>query len=729
MNFKRVVFLTLLVFLTSISFSSVSAADYNVNSLTDVSGIASWLSSGTSEGFTLFFNLNPSDVINTLNNLIIDVSINIVSNSGTVIQGSSVDNLFTVTANNVNISGLTINGFNQAITVDRGNQTTIQNNTFNNNHGSIAVYNSNGSTVANNTIKDNGGNNGIGLGNSNYTKVDNNTIENSGGTGIATWDSHDNEITNNKINTVSNGEGIYAKGNNHKIINNEIENAGSGIYIQYSNNTTISNNKANNNRYSGINLQGSDNSKIKDNSASYNKHNGIVLSSYWGDLGNGTYGTVGNSNSSIVNNTCNYNGNDSYMDGGYYNGIHISGSSSLISIINNTCEGNYRSGIAVGRGNWDISNNMLIQGNIVRYNRNNGIIVNSNESIFENNIAEYNNHSGISIVGYGNKINNNTLGYNNLSGIYIGSYPIGYPIYNMGTNEVTNNLIVNNYEGITIASSNNTIMRNTLINNTIGLKLNNYHKYSLEYSGYNSVNTTNNTFEYNRIVNSTTNFQMENLTSTMWIYDTELGISVETTVSGDIANNSGNFNWWGLNDPEDSIFQDSSIFNVTYWFVTNLTSLQDSVDEGVPALFNYTIGLNDPSGVADSMDLPYFTFEVDDSSYDARVNQILSKVYTEAGDKLFGFFVDNQWLEASVKILDVPEPKPTPEPEPTPGPGPTPDDVVPDDINPDNSTDDTNGSGIGSLKAGASMKSTGIPFIAILLALLSVMGFVFFKKR
>jgi parallel beta-helix repeat protein len=709
---KQSIFLIITLILMALSVSNISAADYNVNNLADVSGINSWLSSGASSGDTLFFNLNPTDIINSLSNLVITVSINIISNTETIIQGNPGENLFDIRANNVNISGLTINNFGQAITVNGGNNTTIKNNTFNNNQGSIAIYNSNNSTATNNTIKNNGANNAIGLGNSNNTKVENNTIENSTGTGIATWDSHDNEITNNKITNITNGDGIYARGSNHKIINNEIENAGTGIYIQNSNNTTISENKANNNRYSGINLERSNNSQIKDNSASYNKHNGIVLSSWDQHV---------NSYNSIINNTCNYNGEDSNLDSGFYNGIHISGNSAFTSIINNTAEGNYRSGIAIGRGYWDIYNDMLIQGNIVRYNHNNGILVNSNESIVDNNIAEYNNHSGISILGSGNKINSNTVGNNNLSGIYIGGDY--YSQYN-GTNEVTNNLILNNYEGITIASSNNIIMRNSLINNTIGLKLNNFHRWSFDYDGHSSINTTNNTFEYNRIVNSTSNFQVENRTSIVWGYDPETNSYGEINVTGDIANNSGNFNWWGLNDPEESIFQNNSAFNATYWFVTNLTSLQDTVDEGVPALFNYTIGLNDPSVAADSMNLPYFTFEVYGTSYDARLNQTLQKIFNVTTDteETVGFFVDNQWLEATVNVIDIPTPLP---PITTPTPTPTPDSIDPE--YPDNTTNTTESNNNPSAKADV-MKKTGMPIIAILIVFLSSLGLVYRKK-
>ncbi|RBQ24503.1 hypothetical protein ALNOE001_01580 [Candidatus Methanobinarius endosymbioticus] len=184
---------------------------------------------------------------------------------------------------------------------------------------------------------------------------------------------------------------------------------------------------------------------------------------------------------------------------------------------------------------------------------------------------------------------------------------------------------------------NNTISKNTLINNTIGIKLNNYYQSDPRYTTISSVNSTNNVFEYNRIVDNTYNLQSEYLNST---YGNATGL---------ITNNSDNFNWWGLNNPEDSIFQNASAFNASYWFVTNLSSMQDSVNKSSPARFNYTIGLNDPTVLANPMNLPYFTFNVDSKTYDARQNQVLSKVYNEAGDKVYGFFVYNQWLEAKVK--------------------------------------------------------------------------------
>lgn len=51
------------------------------------------------------------------------------------------------------------------------------------------------------------------------------------------------------------------------------------------------------------------------------------------------------------------------------------------------------------------------------------------------------------------------------------------------------------------------------------------------------------------------------------------------------------------------------------------------------------------------MNLPYFSFSADGMDYDAHRNHTLSKVYNETSDKIYGFYVDNQWLKTGVNVI------------------------------------------------------------------------------
>ncbi|CEG11477.1 exported hypothetical protein [groundwater metagenome] len=237
--------------------------------------------------------------------------------------------------------------------------------------------------------------------------------------GIYLMDKQNNTIKNCTINGFYGGIYLYNSSNNTLTINTVNNNTNYGIYLFSSLNNNLINNTANNN-YNGIYLDFSSNNTLTNNTVNHNNDRGIYLYS--------------SSNNTLTNNTANNN-----LDGIYLY------SSSNNTLINNTVN-NLTRGISL----FSSKNNIL-----------------TNNTANNNNLGIYLRESS------NNVLTDNTL-CNNSYGIYF--------YYSSNFNNISNNKISNNTQGITLSgcntmgwaeclggSSNNTFEENEISNNNIGI--------------------------------------------------------------------------------------------------------------------------------------------------------------------------------------------------------------------------------------------------------------------
>lgn len=145
--------------------------------------------------------------------------------------GNSLSNVFSVKADSVRISGLTITGTKNSysgIQFSGCNNGIIENNKLTNNGYGIDLLNSKGSTVSNNIVTNNGAY-GIVLETSTGSTISGNTASNNNGRGIHLGTSDGNTLSGNTI--ASNGvSGLYVcpKSDNNLVFNNYLVNTVNG---------------------------------------------------------------------------------------------------------------------------------------------------------------------------------------------------------------------------------------------------------------------------------------------------------------------------------------------------------------------------------------------------------------------------------------------------------------------------------------------------------------------
>ena len=218
----------------------------------------------------------------------------------TIVQVASVDPVFYVRADYVNISGFTVEGATESwnagiflyahhcnisnnnasnnyygIYLSSSSNNTLMNNSANsNNRYGICLGSSSGNTLTSNTASDN--NYGIRLSSSSNNMLTNNNCSNND-IGIDLSSSSNNMLTSNTAS--DNYYGIWlSSSDDNTLMNNTASYNGRGIYMEHSsNNNTITNNTASYNNGRGIFLYDSSNNTLKDNNASNNSIHGISL--------------------------------------------------------------------------------------------------------------------------------------------------------------------------------------------------------------------------------------------------------------------------------------------------------------------------------------------------------------------------------------------------------------------------------------------------------------------
>jgi parallel beta-helix repeat protein len=204
-------------------------------------------------------------------NIIIDKNIDLIGSGEdlTIIKKPNNNYAITVTADNVNISELSIEG----ILLDKVQYLNIFNNNMSNVDNGIYFDSSSYNTISNNKFSNN--NNGLTM-----LQSTNNNIKNSyflkNLNGISLTQSSDNIISNNDFSTNTNGIYIEVLSDNNDIKQNNIFENQNGIYIIDSGKNTINTNNLEDN-INGIYLKKSNKNEIDGNNIKINTEKGIFI--------------------------------------------------------------------------------------------------------------------------------------------------------------------------------------------------------------------------------------------------------------------------------------------------------------------------------------------------------------------------------------------------------------------------------------------------------------------
>ena len=160
------------------------------------------------------------------------------------------------------------------------NSNTLINNIASNNQIGIFLY-SFGNTLINNSVSSNE-QDGILLQQSNNNILISNNASDNNQIGISLLSSNNNNILmNNTVNLNGGGISLQFSSNNNSLRGNIVSNNdGRGIYILSSNNNTLTENKVLNSKWDGISLWNSSNNTLISNKAVENGVSGIYLASY-----------------------------------------------------------------------------------------------------------------------------------------------------------------------------------------------------------------------------------------------------------------------------------------------------------------------------------------------------------------------------------------------------------------------------------------------------------------
>lgn len=378
----------------------------------------------------------------------------------------------------------------------------------------------------------------------------------------------------------------------------------------------------------------------------------------------------------------------------------------------------YSYGISLYGYNGAVRNNNITNNIIETFDDSSiGIDVNSMYGIVNNNNIYGNTIRTKGIYAYGIRLNggyttasNNNLYENNIytkgrasNGIYI------YAWLNNSYNKIYNNIIqIDDWaDGIALNSILNSVINNIdIFSNDIIVKDRGIYIYADNISGLN--------VSYNRIIS-------ENL------------IIELSSKSIDRTDSENRFfaNWLGTNNPDISKIININMIN---YYVFNVTLKTNKNYVGDNWIFDYKFILNDTNDTGDLDKLPTFnTIFTDDK--DNILRTVLAKsglVYVPINKNVnnmsLSLTIDNQTFLFYVSSEEKPSSNSTPTipPKPTPTPMPTPT-QEPIDKNQTNNIN-KNSKTINNPTTYASMKSTGIPFIVILLLLNSI-GLIIRKKQ
>ncbi|KZX16287.1 putative outer membrane protein pmp20 precursor [Methanobrevibacter cuticularis] len=445
-------------------------------------------------------------------------------------------------------------------------------------------------------------------------------------------------------------------------------------------------------------------------------------------------GKVAVQNCIFTNNSVRHYGGAIYNDGGT--------TSVIGSIFNNN---NAISGGGAIATSYDIGT-IIIDNSTFSNNQGNpgGAIYNTddntltiNNSIFTNNIA---NSEGGAILNYADSMTiTNSLFINNTAE-YSGGAIQNFGGININITNSTftnNNILTDDFDGGGGAISNYYNENVNILDSTFNSNTANSRGGAIYNVGVENINITNSNFTKNtandtgaiynedvinmniigcNIINNSQGIYINSDSENITINYNRIFNNTEYDLNNNAIDTNADYNWWGSNNPEINKIIGITLNNHFVMNVTNLTSL----DSNGTVIFQYSFKLN-TGETADNNLLPYFLTNVYTNiasgaieSFDARFDKTFNITLDKSGNVTYTFITDNevQNLEGTVTLPPTP-PVPTIPPKP-PEPTPTPE--------PNNNGTSNNPT------AQASMKSTGLP-INLLLILLSVLGFSFYRKQ
>ena len=448
--------------------------------------------------------------------------------SNTIVDGNGTGNVITITANNVNFSGFTVQNSgpnpNAGIYVDGSSGNNISNNIMTNNYGGIFLHMSSNNTVANNTVSESAI--GIQIGNSDFNTIQNNTVISNTWGGIDVWYSRYNKISYNRVSYTSEYHGILLseRAEYNIVSNNEATlNYMMGIALAgESDYNIVFNNTASYNGLDGIRVNSGSYNLIYENHASNNYRYGIFLWPYtWLGWHPNEYNII--SNNTVTSNVITgirlradltgdnrYNTiSDNTITGSRYGVI-------LLSSGGNTLAGNNLAGNTFNFGvdgeqlsdfiqNIDTSN--TADGKPIYYliNQNNlvidsyshptigylGIVNSTNVTVKDQVLTK--SYSGILFAFTTNSRIQNVVTSGNLVGAYLVS---------SASNIINGVTASNNSYGIYLWRSDNNTVNECAVSN-------NYYGFVMDYS-------TNNVIYHNNIFNNTIQVSLENAFNNTW---------------------------------------------------------------------------------------------------------------------------------------------------------------------------------------------------------------------
>ncbi|MCD4816712.1 MAG: right-handed parallel beta-helix repeat-containing protein, partial [Methanosarcinales archaeon] len=447
----------------------------------------------------------------------------------TVTAASSLDHVFEVTADYVNISGFTATGATESnkagILLYSADHCNISENNCSNNYDGIYLDSSSNNTLASNNASSNN-DSGIYLDSSSNNTLDGNNANSNNYDGIILlFYSSDNTLLNNTASNNDNGISLlFNSSDNTLTSNNANSNNHDGISLYKSSGNTLTSNNCSNN-YHGIYLYDSSSNTLASNTANLNNYHGIYL--------------YDSSNNTLASNT---------MSGNWYN-FGVSGSS-LSEYTQNIDTSNTVDGkpiyywvdqkdrqIPSDAGFVGVVNgtNITVRDLTLTNNGDGVLFAYTKNSRIENVTASSNRDNGIYLYDS----SGNTLASNNASS----NYRYGIRLDNSSNNALANNNCSNNNYGILLSkSSGNTLASNNANSNLYGIWL--------HYSSGNTLtsNTANSNYHGIRLYDSSSNTLASNTadSNTQWdIYiedsdstfanNTLNGTTVSFTYGGDVS--------------------------------------------------------------------------------------------------------------------------------------------------------------------------------------------------
>ncbi len=505
--FKNVLFaLLILLTLSSLNFAALIVVNGTEpqctvgDSFTDniTAAIAA-----ASNGDTIIICANGSGVYNE--NVIINKSLNISGLNLTtpvIINTTNVDlPIFNVTANNFNISNLTITNNNGSSNPESsgilfdGNNSRFYNLTMVNNYLAITLIGGSNNTIINNTL-----------------------VNGTSSLGFVTT------------------AGVYLRGvsliNNTNISNNVFSSSQIGIELQSTVQfTTILNNTFQNHSFAGMYLFSGPVSNTILNNTINSSYDGITLDNP-STSNNISFNTIFGSNNSGISILRQSSGNNIFQNTIYNN---TQGLGAAIYLYN------------ISSGTNNISNNVVVQNNTygIFFRNASGMNLSGNNFTL-NAYGAYLNQSS------NNNLLNNNFSFNNQSGVYIHN--------NSNSNNISSNTIFNNSIGIYLdrngaAPTNNILFQNTIFNHTglsgVGilvnnvtlinninqnnLSLNNTRGIFLNYSS--NINVTNNTITRSNRGIYLDNVNTTNISANTVENSTSYGITLASSYNNNLSSN------------------------------------------------------------------------------------------------------------------------------------------------------------------------------------------------